>query len=424
MDLIIYSLKAVAVAIVEPLHLLMLIIFGILFYLKNKKISAIQRMTIGERINSPLELTLSQIVLGILAGAIGTIILTILGVTFKENSGIEFLFIISILMLFYKKKFISFAYTGAILGAIGIVMNIVQVIVGKKLYFDVDILALTTFIAVIYIIEALLIMIDGGRGAIPVFTKKDNKIIGGFSFNRYWALPIAILMIFNNELISLSSTIAIETPNWWPIIKTNGILDLLTTAMMACIPLYGVMGYNSVTFTKEKNKKPLLSGLLIFILGISILVIAQLSRLNIIGQIIAVAFMPLAYEFIIRYDRKLENDNNHHLYVSDDEGIMILEVAPNLPGYEAGIRSGDKILSINGTSVTSEADILKAAKDGMFKMQLSVKKKSGQVLEYFVQPRNKRIGILLVPKMVKVEDIVGADTEDFKRILEELKSKK
>ena len=60
----------------------------------------------------------------------------------------------------------------------------------------------------------------------------------------------------------------------------------------------------------------------------------------------------------------------------------------------------------------------------MFKMQLSVKKKSGQVLEYFVQPRNKRIGILLVPKMVKVEDIVGADTEDFKRILEELKSKK
>lgn len=424
MDLIIYSLKAVAVAIVEPLHLLMLIIFGILFYLKNKKISAIQRMTIGERINSPLELTLSQIVLGILAGAIGTIILTILGVTFKENSGIEFLFIISILMLFYKKKFISFAYTGAILGAIGIVMNIVQVIVGKKLYFDVDILALTTFIAVIYIIEALLIMIDGGRGAIPVFTKKDNKIIGGFSFNRYWALPIAILMIFNNELISSSSTIAIETPNWWPIIKTNGILDLLTTAMMACIPLYRVMGYNSVTFTKEKNKKPLLSGLLIFILGISILVIAQLSRLNIIGQIIAIAFMPLAYEFIIRYDRKLENDNNHHLYVSDDEGIMILEVAPNLPGYEAGIRSGDKILSINGTSVTSEADILKAAKDGMFKMQLSVKKKSGQVLEYFVQPRNKRIGILLVPKMVKVEDIVGADTEDFKRILEELKSKK
>ena len=55
-----------------------------------------------------------------------------------------------------------------------IVMNIVQVIVGKKLYFDVDILALTTFIAVMYIIEALLIMIDGGRGAIPVFKKKDN----------------------------------------------------------------------------------------------------------------------------------------------------------------------------------------------------------------------------------------------------------
>ena len=25
-------------------------------------------------------------------------------------------------------------------------------------------------------------MVDGNRGAIPVFTKKEDKIIGGFSF--------------------------------------------------------------------------------------------------------------------------------------------------------------------------------------------------------------------------------------------------
>lgn len=423
MDLIIYSLKAVAVAIVEPLHLLMLVIFGIMFYLKNVKISSIQKMTIGERLNSPLELTLSQIVLGILAGAIGTIILTVLGITFKENSGIEFLFIISILMLFYKKKFISFAYTGAILGAVGIIIEVTKGILGKKIYFDIDIVALTTFIAVIYIIEALLIMVDGGRGAIPVFTKKDNKIIGGFSFNRYWALPIAILMIFNTAVATSSSTISIETPNWWPIINTNGILGILSTAMIACIPLYGVIGYSNVTFTKEKNKKPLLSGMLILALGISILIVSQLSKLNIIGQIVSLVYMPLAYEAITRYEKKLES-SGEYLYFSDDEGVTALEVAPNSPAYEVGIRSGDKIIKINGDNITSEADILKAARYGVFKLELSIKKKSGQVQEYSVQPRNKRIGILLVPKMVKVEDMVGADTEDFKRILEELKNKK
>ena len=67
MELITYSLRTVAKAIIEPTYLLMLIVFGIIFYLKNKKTAIIQQMTIGEVIDTPLELTLSQIVIGILA---------------------------------------------------------------------------------------------------------------------------------------------------------------------------------------------------------------------------------------------------------------------------------------------------------------------------------------------------------------------
>ena len=96
MDLIIHSLKSIAVAIIEPMHLVMLVVFGIIFYFKNVRIVSIQKMTLGEGLNTPLELTLSQIVLGILAGAIGSIVLSVIGVTFTENSGIEFIFMISI----------------------------------------------------------------------------------------------------------------------------------------------------------------------------------------------------------------------------------------------------------------------------------------------------------------------------------------
>ncbi|WP_235829636.1 hypothetical protein [Clostridium nigeriense] len=67
MDLMLYTLRTVSYAIVEPMHIFMLIVLGIMFYLKNKKISIMQKMTIGETINSPLELTLSQIALGIIA---------------------------------------------------------------------------------------------------------------------------------------------------------------------------------------------------------------------------------------------------------------------------------------------------------------------------------------------------------------------
>ena len=422
MDLIIHSLKSVATAIIEPMHLVMLLVFGIIFYFKNVRIVSIQKMTLGEGLNTPLELTLSQVVLGILAGAIGSVILSILGVTFSENSGIEFIFMISILSLFYKKKYISYAYSTAILGAIGIVLKFISNITEMKLFLNTDILSLMTFVGVIYILEGFLIIFDGSRGAIPVFTKKEEKIVGGFSFNRYWPIPVAILMVFTNSVAgedSIYSNIA----SWWPIINNKSIVSLLATAMIASIPLYGIMGYSNVTFTQEKKTKSLRCGIAILIYGISVSLVAQLASINILGQIIAIIYTPLAFELIMRYEYRVEK-KGECLYVSDDEGIMVLEVTPNSPAYEVGIKRGDKIIEINGQNIKSEGDIFKAARDSILKVPMKVKNNSGQVLEYIIQPRNKRLGLLLVPKMVKREDMFEIKPDDLKNIINELKNKK
>ena len=422
MDLIIHSLKSIAVAIIEPMHLVMLVVFGIIFYLKNVKIVSIQKMTLGEGLNTPLELTLSQIVLGILAGAIGSIVLSVLGVTFSENSGIEFIFMISILSLFYKKKYISYAYSSAILGVIGISLNIISSSIGMKLFLNVDILSLMTFVGVMYILEGLLIIVDGNRGAIPVFTKKEDKIVGGFSFSRYWPIPIAIFMIFNNSIAGEDSIYS-NVASWWPIINNKAVLSLLATAMIASIPLYGIMGYSNVTFTQEKKTKSLRCGSAILVYGISVALVAQLANINIVGQIISIIYTPLAFELIMRYEYRVEK-KGQCLYVSDDEGIMVLEVTPNSPAYEVGIKRGDKIIEINGQNIKSEGDIFKAARDCILKVPMKVKNNSGQVLEYIIQPRNKRLGLLLVPKMVKREDMFEKKPDDIKNIINELKNKK
>lgn len=422
MDLIIHSLKSIAIAIIEPMHLLMLIIFGVIFYFKNVRIVSIQKMTLGEGLNTPLELTLSQIVLGILAGAIGSVILSVLGVTFRENSGIEFIFMISILALFYKKKYISYAYSAAILGAIGITLNFISNISGIKVFLNVNILSLMTFVGIMYILEGILIIFDGDRGAIPVFTKKEEKIVGGFSFSRYWPIPIAILMIFSNSAFDTDS-IYLNASSWWPIVNRKEILSLLSTIMIASIPLYGILGYRNVTFTQEKKTKSLRCGSIILLYGLSIVLVSQLAAINVLGQIITVIYSPLAFEFIMRLEYKKEK-NGEFLYVSDEEGIMVLEVTPNSPAYEVGIKRGDKIIEINGRNISSEGDILKAARDTIFKMPIKVKNDSGQVLEYIIQPRNKRLGLLLVPKMVRKEDMFEIKPDDLKNIIDEIKSNK
>lgn len=422
MELILYTLRTVAYAIIEPMYIFMLVVLGIMFYLKNKRITIMQKMTIGESINSPLELTLSQISLGIIGGIIVSLMMSSLGIIFNENSGIEIMFMISILLLFVKKRFICFSYSGAVLGAISILAGILANITNTESYININILTLMTFVGLMHVVEGVLVIFDGSRGAIPVFSNKENKIVGGFAYNRYWALPVAIFIAFSGNISSVATS-AIETPNWWPIINRAETLLILGTAIIGAIPLYGVIGYNSVSFTKEKIKKPIYSGIGILIYGILLTIIAQVAQFGIIGQIITIVFAPLGHEIMIKIQKKTE-DSGKYIYVTDDEGVSVLEVSPTSPAYEAGVRRGDKIVEINNIKTVSEVEIFKIVRDSIQEVSLKIRKISGEIVDLTIIPKNKKLGLLLVPKMVKVDDALSVDNDDFKKVLEEMKRKR
>lgn len=421
MELILYTLRTVAYAIVEPMHIFMLVILGIMFYTKNKRISIMQKMTIGEMINSPLELTLSQIALGIIAGAIVSVILSMLGIIFNENSGIEVMFMISILLLFIKKRFICFSYSGAVLGAISILSSSLASVTNTSSYINVNILALMTFVGIMHILEGILVIFDGGRGAIPVFSNRDEKIVGGFAYNRYWALPVAIFIAITSN-ISTAVTSSVVTPDWWPIINKSQALLMLSSSIISAIPLYGVLSYNSVSFTKRKNVKPVYSGVGILIYGIILTLVSQLAQFGIIGQIIVVIFAPLGHEFMIKIQNKIEK-SGQYIYFTDDNGVSVLEVAPTSPAYESGIRRGDKILEVNGEKVLSEVEIFKAVRENFNEISFKVKKITGEIVDLSILPKNKKVGMLLVPRMVKVDNAISVDNDDFKKVLDEMKKK-
>ena len=422
MELILYTLRTVAYAIIGPMNIIMLVVLGVMFYLKNKRIAIMQKMTIGESINSPLELTLSQICLGIIGGIIISIMLTIFGIVFDENSGIEIMFIISILLLFVKKRFICFSYSGAVLGALGIIASLLASATNSQSYININIVALMTFVGLMHVVEGILVMFDGGRGAIPVFSNKDNKIVGGFAYSRYWALPVAIFIAITSKISSVGTS-PIATPEWWPLVNRADTLLLLSTAVIMSLPLYGVVGYNSVTFTKDKNKKPLYSGLGILIYGVLLALVAQVAQFGIIGQIVVVILAPLGHEIMIKIQNKNENSGNY-LYVTDDEGVAVLEVAPNSPAYQSGIRRGDKIIEVNKSRAMSEVEIFKAVRESFNEISFKVRKISGEIVDLSVKPINKKVGMLVVPKMVDVESTLSVDNDDFKKVLEEMKRKK
>ena len=423
MELILYTLRALASVIFEPVLLIMLIILAIIFYSKNKRIVIMQKMIIGEQINTAMELTLSQITLGIIAGIVMSLLFTLLGISFTEDSGIQFLFIFSIILMLFKPRFICFSYSGAVLGIVSIFIDILNRYSNAHInYLNIDILSLMTLIGVMHIVEAFLVMMDGHRGTIPVFTKRDNKIAGGYALSRYWLVPLAFFVAYSISSVG-AGNVKVSTPNWWPLINTKYIINTISTMVLSMTAMCGVIGYSSVTFSRTKEKKAVSSGIYILVYGIILTLLAQLCRFGIACEIIVVIFAPLGHEFMILYQRKMES-KKPLLFVSTNDGISILEVVPDTEAYNLGIRPGDKIIKVNGNEVNSEKEIYKAFNESNNKVNLDVLHISREVSNInLVKNEVNNFGILLVPREVDNENVVPVNRGKFSDILNEIKNK-
>lgn len=424
MDLAIYTLKSLAYIVVQPSLILMLVIVSILFYYKNKKLVGIQKLVVGCESRSALEITLGQITFGMIFGILFSLVLMMLGITFNENSGIEYLFLLSILMTFIRPRFVCFSYSGAVLGLIGLVVKLLNSQFGFSIkFFDIDILCLMTFVGVMHILEGFLVMIDGEKGSIPVFSNRDNKIIGGYAFSRYWLVPIAIF-IAASSVQNQGATVDLNTPAFWPILKTKYILNIISTCMLYVLPFFGVIGFSTVTFTKTKKKKIMYTGTYIIGFGIILSLIAQLCRIGVFGEIITVLLAPVLHEIMLKVQSNKE-DTDKPIFFSEEHSICVLEVIPYSEFYDKGIVPGDRIIKLNGEYIESEKELYKTLKSEVAGIELEVLKISGEHENVLIDVSNKdRLKVLFVPITVKREEVVPVDGAKFSEVLDKAKNDK
>lgn len=397
--------------IVNPAFIMLIVVLGVMLYIKNSRISSMQKAIMGREVDSPLELTLSQMVLGVFAGLISSIIFSYLGIVFYDNYAIYLMFFFSMILGFFNKRFICFSYSVPIIGILSIVLNGA----GYK-GVNIDITALVTMIGVLHIIEALLTVLDGSKGSIPIFTQKNDKIMGGFVLRRSWVIPLSVLIFSSSGSI-------LKLPSLWPLINT----DVLRNMLFAFAPFMSIMGYSSITFTKTRREKTALSGMSIFFYGIFIICIAQIADINIFFKCWVLFMVPAAHEFIFIFWNYMELKGKAK-FVSDDEGMMVLAVAPDSPAEKMGIRCGDKLIEIDSDDkVYKEEDILNSLQNAAKSILVKIKKAAGNIenVKYTDLTEGDSLGILFVPRNVpKNGTAVSIKKDSFKDVLNKFKDKK
>ena len=416
MDYIMDSVRSVSYAIASPRYIVFILIFSYIIYRKNLKNVRLQKMLFGKSVNMLPILVISQLFFGIIAGVLASALLYIFKVNFYQESYIEIIFLISLILMILKPKYVCFAYSGAILGGISIIYNLMikeNLIDKGSGEFFIPIGNLLILVGVIHFIEGLLVAIDGSRGSIPVFTRINGEIRGGFAFNRVWVMPMS-LVLFQAVDDPFSSIAIAHVPAW-----------IIATGALAGFEIfYGAVGYKSVTFTKSKTTKVLISGSLISSYGIIMILLGVFSRGNLIMETVSLLLMPLLHEVMLHLDKIIE-ERGEAKFVSNDEGIKVLEVGVDSLAYEMGIKSGDTLIEINDRRIQSIEDITEGLNSISNFTEVKIKAVKGELkkISYSRENNKKPLGLVLVPKDIRREKVVPLDGDKFKNILEKVKKK-
>lgn len=330
--------------------------------------------------NRYLQSALLSAALGLLGGLLGSILLIFIGVDLG-HLGIMYLWVIAMLLMLINPRFLCFAYAGGVLSLISLATG----------YPDINIPQLMGLIAVLHMVESILIMLNGSFNPVPVYIRSGDNIRGGFNLQNFWPIPLIALVASGMA----DTSTGINMPDWWPLIKDYGQYDYGRNYTL--LPVLAVLGYGEISSTSTPGQRVKQSGKNLFIFSLSLLLLSILASRWVQLTIIAALFSPLGHEFIIWLGMR-EETKRQPIYVKPPRGVMVLDVKIGSLASQAGIRSGDIILGINGELVNNYYALQEFLSCGWITLEFEVLREGNKILLRFSRLPYQELGIIPVPE--------------------------
>lgn len=306
---------------------------------------------------------------GIVAGVIGSVLMAGLNLSISL-AGLEYLWPLAILLMLINPRFLCFAYAGGILSLSHLLFG----------WPEINVSQLMALVGVLHLMESFLILVSGHLGAIPTYMKlSSGEIVGAFSLQRLWPIPLALLI--------LSKPIPFE-------------LEFELIRREPFYPFYLVvaaLGYSDIALSQTPKEKSRTSFVYLGIYSVILLTLSIFSDIYPPLVWIAVLFGPLGHELVIKLGLQREF-GGRPIYRTHHRGVMVLDVVDKSPAALAGLRSGDIVLSVNGTLVDNKPFLEKTLQEAPGEVRLKIARKEAFQLTITLDTKAKTpVGIIWAP---------------------------
>ncbi|MFX4262592.1 PDZ domain-containing protein [Pelotomaculum propionicicum] len=339
LQLIPITLQAFLQTFIDPAYLFLYLVVCVIIAIQYNRMEKLRENFFGARAGRTRKDFLAAIGYGLLGGLLGSYLVIFVGLTISGE--LYYLWPVAILLMMINIRFLCFAYAGGILALSNLIFGVPQINPSQ-------ILAL---VAALHMVESFLIFAGGHLGAVPAYIKgPEGKIIGGFTLQRFWPIPIVVLAVITGGMADGG----IEMPGWWPLIMP-GVEGNPQDLIFALLPLVAGLGYGDIAIARTPAEKSRLSSLFLGLYSLVLLALAVLAGHNRAVALLAALFSPLGHEAVI-YIGKWFELKGEPIYVPAAEGMRLLDVLPDGPAWRAGLRPGDVITAVNGVKFTDRTE--------------------------------------------------------------------
>ena len=396
MTLLAIILRSIVGILSYPTTMILFWVVMAIVYFQYARLATVERQWTG-RSPLPLARTMRSLGEGLVGGIAGSFLFVLLGPS-VDQMGLGFLWAAALALAVLDARLMCFSYAAGLACICSLLFG----------WPRLDVASVTAMVGVLHLIEAGLIWATGSHSAIPVLVSgPDGRPAGAFLMERFWPAPVAIgLMLYYPLSAVLPEVLAM--PDWWPLIKPTASVPETMQPVYALVGLTAALGYSDLTCTRLPEQKARVTAAMSGCFSLALLGLSVLSSTRGWARWLAALFSPVGHELMVHVSRVTEM-RGQPVFQTSSRGVMVLDVVRGSPAWQAGMKRGDVIESINCRPILSSDDLSEAIAVSPVAIVIDVRSTlpgaSRHTRTVQIRGAQSGLGLCLVPHEGKYPDV-------------------